>query len=145
MAAIEFNPQTHSTARAIITGYYRFISPKLTGVDFPRSLRRHPADPECSFEGGNKYLVLYYHIGNALDALYTAYRIDDVDEKGATLLTLENRTKLLERLATRTIHQWFLIGDERTGYRLDINKPGEGSTPKRRNNLLFDELGNKRK
>lgn len=131
LASIESNPKTHTTARAILSGYYRFINPRMTCEDFPRSLRRHPANPEAGFEGGNKYLVLYFHVGNALDALYEAHKSANLN-----LALLEKRVQLLERLATRPVEGWFLIGDERKGFRLDITRSGiEG--PKVRNNPLF--------
>lgn len=160
LASLEGNPRTHTSARAILSGYYRFINPKMNKVDFPRSLRPHPGNAEHGTEGGSKYLVLYFHVGNAIEGMYAAYKLDleraelhpdNAQGRAAQLpgveeavAILEQRVQLLERLATTTLDKWFLMGDDARGFHMDISRPAADKEITR-NNKLFDERGELKK
>jgi hypothetical protein len=117
-----------SAARAILSSYYRFITtaPSMTvqaDAHFPRTVRQHPADPERCTEGeGNKYILLYFHVGNALLALY-----DSVVPPVAQVL--ETRIALLEEIAANGLERYLISGDDRRGYCLVRSRKVEHGVP----------------
>lgn len=142
LALVDEAKSTPTAARAVISGYYRFLNPMMTTEHLPRSHRPHPANSEHGTESGNKWVTYYFHLANAAKALQDAYRLDREQARVSdnappsikasalaafrkALDTLESRTVLLEHLAKIGPAEWALHGDDRTGYHL-ISKEEHG-------------------
>lgn len=103
LSAIDSNPATPSSARSILSGYYRFLNPNMTLEHLPRSLRPHKLHPENAANTGTKWDIILFYFGDAAGALQQAYSLDRVwagisDKQ-------ENAKKIAQELAERAIHR----------------------------------------
>lgn len=118
-------------ARCILDGYFRFLGKSMVHVDFPRTLRVQPNNPEASAEGaGSKYLLLYFHVGNAVKTYqqlgyslrsWAGIAITPAGETAvkAEFAALEARTAHLEMLARTKLADLHITGSDAQGWRLE--------------------------
>lgn len=110
-----------SSARALLDAYFLFLAPSRRLQQdqmFPRTVRRHPRSDERSTEFGNKYLLLYFHVGNAILAYYDSLNEAGQKDFDAEATILGDRVRLLEEIAREGIDAYALDGDDTKGYAL---------------------------
>jgi hypothetical protein len=113
VAKIAEAPGTPTQATATITAFLRHIASPLrkkAQQDFPTTIRPHPLNKEHSQYSGTKWSLLCFHIGNAIlgyyDYLLGKFPLDN----------LEERIKLLENIAVKTINMYRRSGSDSKGY-----------------------------
>lgn len=134
LAKIDGDPSTPSTARSVLSSYFRHLNPTQTTEHLPRALHPHPLNVENARTGATKWDVLCHLLGNAAQALQEAYRLDreyvrvpdtKIDAKLAAkakvedaIKVLEARTARLEVLASWGHQEWVVTGFGTKGYSL---------------------------
>ncbi len=120
-------------ARAILDGYFRFLGKNQYHVDFPRTLRPMPNNPEASAECGG-HLLLYFHVGSAIYAYQCNGRLlamkNNTKTHGEALAAsralLLSRVEHLEALTTPPL---CIVGSSDKGWRLEPKKKGAENVP----------------
>jgi hypothetical protein len=101
----------------MLDAYFRHISPTLrerADTYFPRTVRRHPRNPERTREYGSKFLALYFHVGNAILGYYDAVMAVRMNQKIGE--ELESRIALLEAVAAEGMDKFCLEGTDAGGF-----------------------------
>lgn len=132
IARIDEHPLTPTSVRSILSGMFRFANPFMSLQDLPKTIHRHPLNPERSSLGGSRFDVVIFYLGNAISGLQHAYAADQelaktpttkVDERlkakallDEALIILNARLTRLELLAEIGSGKWVQRGNEGTGY-----------------------------
>lgn len=113
---VQISERSPSHARSVIDQFLRFITPSMAktgGADFPVTCRTHRLNSERTggTNGQGKYPTLYFHIGNAVLGFYRALATGEAE-------ILHLRMNLLDGIAIFGLDQFYVDGDEGTGYTL---------------------------
>ena len=118
IVAIDQHHQTSSTLRGAIGSLYRFCAPSMKLQSFPRTLRRHPANPDRSVEFGKSNLVLHT-ITNALQSVYEVLKAGKAPA-GELVEKAEARVVKLETIVKADPEDWRIEGNDGDGFHLIV-------------------------